>query len=69
MRISILFFILSVFLLQPIVSNSQAVIKADIFWLPQTYRILNDSDINTYEYNLIPFEMKSAGLMLGVFSV
>ncbi len=68
MRFKSFFFVLFSLLIQPISSVGQAVIKADIFWLPQTYRILNDWDVNAFKYNYAPVEIKSAGLSLGIFS-
>lgn len=38
-----------------------AQVEIGAFWLPQTYRLLNDSDINYYTYQMVPFEESTFG--------
>lgn len=46
----------------------QTSITTDVFWSPQTYRILNDRDINNFRYTQVPLEYKSGGIALGIYS-
>lgn len=62
-------FIAAVLLLpMPFYLWSQSGLEIGAFWLPQTYRLLNDDDINFFTYDAVPITINSYGAFVAINS-